>query len=424
MTKIITCGKCDKSFWCLFLAYFIISFLNFLCHPKFSGFYENLDKKEFILIRPCLTYFGQLLMLFYELIFNKINRSEINISSNYKEENSSNQNKNKKKTIIIFGTICTLLLLIDTYKILTLLFFTKFSCLSYIIFNKGWTLVFLFLILVNTYYLKINIYIHQKLAIFIIIILGFVSLIIGMIFKKTFSGEDYFLIFIQIPVSIAEAFIIILINIIILIKDIMENKFYSPMKVCYLIGLINFIISFIILFILSFIKYDSDSSKSIFNISSIFKYGVSLFILFVIVFSLLNGISKLLINIILNKYSMLHLFIFCKIDALLDSSIINIDNKSLRDEQYNYIIELVLQLIEYLMYFVYLEIIELNFCGLNKYIKNNIQSRAIDEYKDIEKEGKGENDLKFSFELDGGFTYNFGNENDSEDKKEELNLNN
>ena len=56
---------------------------------------------------------------------------------------------------------------------------------------------------------------------------------------------------------------------------------------------------------------------------------------------------------------MLHLFIFCKIDALLDSSIINIDNKSLRDEQYNYIIELVLQLIEYLMYFVYLEIIEL-----------------------------------------------------------------
>ena len=57
-------------------------------------------------------------------------------------------------------------------------------------------------------------------------------------------------------------------------------------------------------------------------------------------------------------------------------------------------------------------------------IKNNIQSRAIDEYKDIEKEGKGENDLKFSFELDGGFTSNFGNENDSEDKKEELNLNN
>ena len=56
-------------------------------------------------------------MFFYELIFNKITRSEINISSNYKEENKSNQNKNKKKTIIFFGTICILLLLIDIYKI-------------------------------------------------------------------------------------------------------------------------------------------------------------------------------------------------------------------------------------------------------------------------------------------------------------------
>lgn len=97
MTKIITCGKCDKFFWCLFLAYFTISFLNFLFHPKFPGFYKNLNIKEFILIKPCLIYFGQFLMFFYELIYNKITRSEINISSNYKEENKSNQNKNKKK---------------------------------------------------------------------------------------------------------------------------------------------------------------------------------------------------------------------------------------------------------------------------------------------------------------------------------------
>ena len=396
----------------IFLVYFIISFLNFSCHPKSAGYNENLNLKEFVLIRPFLIYFGQLLMFFYELISNKITHSEINISSNYKEEKKSNQNKN----IIIFGVICVLLLLIDTYKILTLLFFKKFSFLNYITLNKGWTFVFLFLILVNTYYLKINIYIHQKLAIFIFIILGFISLIIGMIFKTTIDDGDYILIFIQLPVSIAEAFIIIL------IKDLMENKFYSPLKVCYLIGLINFIISFIILFILSFIKYDSEFSKFIFDISSLMKYGVIFFILFVLVFSLLNGISKLLINIILNKYSMLHLFIFFKIDALLDSSIIIIDKDSKNAKQYNYVIELVLQLVEYLMYFIYLEIIELNFCGLNKYIKHNIQSRAIDEYKDIEKEEKQENDLKVKFDLDGGFTSNFNNENDSEDKEVELNL--
>ena len=391
MTKIITCGKCDKSFWCLFLAYFIITLLNSFCHI-FSNFPKYLNKKEYILIRPFLIYFGQLLMFFYELIFNKITLSKIDISSNYKEKNESNQNKKKKKTIIIFGTICTLLLLIDTYKICTLLLlFTKFSYLNFIILIKGWTFVFLFLIIINTYYLKINIYIHQKFAIFIIIILGFASVLIGIIFKKTIDGEDYVLTFIRILVSFAEAFIIIL------IKDIMENKFYSPIKVCYLIGLINFIISFIILFILSFIKYDS---KIIFDISFNIEYkGVLFFILFVIVFSLINGISRLLINIILNKYSILHLSIFFKIDASLDLSLIIIDKDYFKQsEQYNYIIELFLQLIEYLMYLVFLEIIELNFCGLNKYLKNNIQNRAIDEYKEIEKEEKGKNDLKFNFD--------------------------
>lgn len=302
---------------------------------------------------------------------------------------------------------------------MTLLFLKKYSLLSYITLNKGWIFVFLFLILVNTYYLKINIYIHQKLAIFIFIILGFASLIIGMIFKKAIDGEDYVLIFIQFPVSIAEAFTIIL------IKDIMENKFYSPLKVCYLIGFINFIISFIFLFILSFIKYYSEFSKYIFDMSHIIEnLGVRNFILFVIVFSLINGICILIINLILNKYSMLHLFIFFKINSLLDSSIIIIDKDSGDDEQYYFIIDLILQIIEFLMYFVYLEIIELNFCGLNKYIKNNIQRRAIDEYKDIEKEEAGEHELKINFDLDGGFTSNFDNENDSDEKKEELNLKN
>ena len=185
MTKIITCGKCDKIFWCLFLAYFLISFISFLCHPKFPGYNENSNSnlKEYALLRPCLIYFGQLLMFLYEIIYNKITHFEIDNSSNYKEENKSNQNKK----IIIFGVICVLLLLIDTYKILILLFFTKFSFLSYITLNKCWTFVFLFLILVNTYYLKININIHQKLAIFIFIILGLASLIIGMIFKYLFN---------------------------------------------------------------------------------------------------------------------------------------------------------------------------------------------------------------------------------------------
>jgi len=147
----------------------------------------------------------------------------------------------------------------------------------------------------------------------------------------------------------------------------METKYYSPLKVCYLIGFINFIvISLIFLFILLVIK---DDLNFIFDLSLLKKFGVFGFIIYFLFFSLLEGIIKLLINIVLNKYTTLHLFIFFKLDSLIDSSIFIVDPESKKEEKYKYFIELILQFIELFMYSVYLEMIELNFCGLSENTK-------------------------------------------------------
>ena len=183
-----------------------------------------------------------------------------------------------------------------------------------------------------------------------------------------------------------------------LIKNIMDKKYYSPLKVCYLIGLINFIVmTFIALFILLIFNNDLDF---IFGLSILKKFGLFRFIIYFIFFSLLIGICKLLINIILNKYSTLHLFIFFKLDSFLDSLEFIIDKESKEKERYEFLIESIMQFIEIFMYLVYLEIIELNFCGLSENIKNNIQNRAIDEYKEIGKEEKERDNLNANFESD------------------------
>jgi len=272
MKRIITCGKCDKNFWLSFLAYFFISSLIFASHPKFpDNKSENEDSnKKFELTRPYLTYFGQLLMVFYELIYNKISHSETNILPNY----------NMKKKLIYFGFICFLLLLIDFYKISILLYFEKISFLNFIILYKSWTFVLLFLILINTFYFKINNYKHQKIAIFFFIIIGVFSLFLGIFSKSEITITDFFIIFFQMLSCSIEAITIIL------IKNIMDKKYYSPLKVCYLIGLINFIvISFIAFFIILIKNKDFDF---IFGLSLLKKIGLFRFIIYFIFFSLIK----------------------------------------------------------------------------------------------------------------------------------------
>ena len=91
-----------------------------------------------------------------------------------------------------------------------------------------------------------------------------------------------------------------------------------------------------------------------------------------------EGIGLLLINIIMNKFSFYHALI----PLLIAFNLIDFfDDKASEKESIISIISLVLEIIFIL---IFLEIIELNFCNLNKNIKRNIEERAINEEFDNE----------------------------------------
>ena len=155
----------------------------------------------------------------------------------------------------------------------------------------------------------------------------------------------------------------------------MDKKFFSPFKVCYLIGFFNFIMSFIILFILSKVKCNNDlelcnKDENIFNFSSIYNTNINFSYIFIYLFftSLFNGINKYLINAVLKKYTIFHVSLFYQYNSLefifliaTKLSIIN-DNETI--SKITNIIHNIFNIFGMFLHFIFLEKIELNFCNL------------------------------------------------------------
>jgi len=205
----------------------------------------------------------------------------------------------------------------------------------------------------------------------------------------------------------------------------MEIKFFSPFKVCYLIGFFNLMISVIILIILSIVKCDNNllpckEDENIFDISSIYKNNYLIIYLFFI--SLFSGINKYLINTILKKYTIFYTCIFYLYNSFEFSSLIHF-NVSIKDE--NTTISKITKIIYYIIFIlgtflnlIFLEVIELNFCNLSDNIKKNIQARADDEFNNLI---NNDEELKTKLDLDDVASSNYKDYIDSEINEKEIN---
>ena len=152
----------------------------------------------------------------------------------------------------------------------------------------------------------------------------------------------------------------------------MEIKFLTPFKVCYLVGLINFIISFIILIILSRTKCKSyldfcKEGENIFDTYFFFNSDYIFILIFCFLISFLTGITKWLINFVLNKYTIYHSIILYQHNALFDAILIiiisGIRNINESSNALPYILGTSV-FFEYILLYIYLELIEINCCGL------------------------------------------------------------
>ena len=86
---------------------------------------------------------------------------------------------------------------------------------------------------------------------------------------------------------------------------------------------------------------------------------------------IIQGTLQLLRNMIVNDFTICHIFLYFLVYAFYNTA-----------KNYNkidgtiFIIEIILFIFEFLNLLVFLEIIELKFCGLNKNLKSNIEERA------------------------------------------------
>ena len=218
-------------------------------------------------------------------------------------------------------------------------------------------------------FLKLTFYKHQYTAIIIITIIGLIKTSISSFINKSF---DYKTLILEI--------IIYTLNGIIYgyLKGLMEYKLFSPYKCCYAIGLINSIFLIIMYFIVTYapcnLEILCEEEEHLDNVYSLFENINYKEILILMSYSLLCGIDAVLINSIMNNLTLYHILIVFHIEQFINK-IVYLEDKIERIATISYFIA------ELIFILVFLEIIEINCCKLNKDLKRNIEERAILEAK-------------------------------------------
>ena len=163
----------------------------------------------------------------------------------------------------------------------------------------------------------------------------------------------------------------------------MESKFLSPYHICSTFGLINGLISIIFYFFVTYTpcinsfcelkynnKYYFDNIYSVFdNISSI-----EIFLNIYTIFQ--SGIYQILIYIVVNDFTVCHIFLFYQVLEFADTIVeLNNSDKNI----FVICVLIIIGIFEIFIVLILLEIIELGFCGLNYNTKRNIKDRALNE---------------------------------------------
>jgi len=388
MKKYISFGYFNKEYFIIFIIYLITASIEFLLIIYIDKLTNNKTKiRTNKLLFPALTYIGKFLCFIPLIISKKYNRkksfysnknnksiNESSIEIKYIYNNSEHITCKSKIFIII---VCILLLVNDLINIL-IRHLIKIGGIS---FNQSFYFMeYLLLFLISKYIFKLNYYKHQNYSIIFIILFGLLKYLIKLyseINLKYNHKEVILVLFLQIVHACIDSYIIG--N----IKILMESKYLSPYFICSTIGLINGIITNISYFIVTYfpcynklcdLEYNSknyfDNIYSAFNNLSSIELFLNIFTIFQ------SGINQILIYIIVNDFTVCHIFLFYQVTEFADSffEIFNYDKNI-----FVICIFIISGIFEIFIVLILLEIIELRCCGLNYNTKRNIKERALIE---------------------------------------------
>ena len=397
--KLISFGKIEKKFYILLILHIIINVIFVLYRLYFDK--NPTEIVNNISLNNIITYFLSISFCIPEYMMRK---------KVLKEKGRNNENIfNKNKIIYLFRFQYNK---IDIKNIIRLIIFLLLYYAFYFGYNIYRTIYsehfkfannfsnciidIVYLYLIYRFIYKTIFYKHQNLSMLILILTGLIRFFFRCFVIKRISFDFPNDLFSLIPLIIYPFFESIEYY---LFELFMKYKYFSPLFISFTVGIINVITSFILLFI--FLNIDCGNSKIcilLTELPNISIYSILLYILQSILFSIMYFI----IFKIIYDYSVFHVITYFSFADLLNNILMLI----LDYNNYELILIIFTFFFEIFWTFVFVEIIELNFCGLNTNLKKSIifRSKIETDFLFIEKDDDNEDnndDTSLYRELDG-----------------------
>ena len=431
MRRCISFGLCKCEYMTMMTIYTIIILFQNIVLDNFSKKYKNSK-----MLDSLLYYIGCSLCLFPLLFKKKFCKSNQKIDSIKKKSEETDKgiieyiynnpyDKYLTTKDLIMTIIVSLLILFEDFCG----YYTDGLYIYYyknknFIKNKYFFIEVIIWFLFSKYFLKTTHYKHQSFSIIGIMIIGTIRFIYIFCHNFEIWYIELINLFIELITIITDSISYGY------IKGLMEYKFFSPYKCCYIIGMINFPIILIIYFIVTYTPCYSDylyineskkHCKYFDNIFYLFKDVNPSEVIVLIINTVCLGVESLLINMTMNDFSFYHLIIPMQIGDFFEHIILFIKSIIVNDEENNneesnneenndkyencdfendkeenngednngddevgeeQIILFIFFILEFFFYLIFLEIIELNCCRLNKNTRKNIEIRAISKVED------------------------------------------
>ena len=372
------------------------------------NYYESaLQKRQ--LIQSIFKHLGYIFFGFIFLILLKYNNRYSKKIHRSKKSKDYDNNDNKNTQLIYNNNIKNIVLSVNDKITLILVgvnyivYYESLKIINYLGFYslEIWTVEIIFLLLLTHYYFPNTLYKHQIFSMIIIIIINTGLLIYASICKvyinkkeekeNIYNKKGILTCFSIIMIYISIAFLISFSRV--KVKKIMDNQFLSPYKIIIIIGIFGFFLDFILslFFIIkgNFEICENDEDKiDIYCYGEILIYfseiGNNILIEIIIAFTyIIFCFFNLVCELLIIKYlSQNHILmsdnIYYEILKLISYFFDN-NEKERELKKESFIILQVVEIIKFIGCLIYLEIIELRFCGLNKNLKKAIMLRSRTE---------------------------------------------
>jgi hypothetical protein len=368
--KLFTIGQVDAKYL-LFFLFFVLITISLNC-IAFYGL-NNIDHYNVSLL--VITQYGfSILFIVPEIIINKNFRLKNFFSKEKKNKTKQIKDFSRRTSIrsIILDVLAILFFVILAYILMILQI--VYDPTSKLMFNENYYFISLFFLYLSMLILyKFHFYSHHKLSMALIIIIGTIryTFKIVVFHSPNFTFPlDYILLLCLAVIAFFEALLHVY------IKLVIELRYYSPFLINFMVGMICSLFAILIL-IFSAVNCENKFCKLI-NQSREFNFKpIEIFCL--IIFSLFYGLYFFCLVMIIRNYSPCHLFLLLQSKEFIINVFYSFDNWN----TWKFFLILITFILEIIASFVFMEMIEIRFCGFDRNLKNNIEKRADTETKII-----------------------------------------